>query len=229
MNDVRRSLAAGVIAAQLLFVGGWLVLGATEGRGYSAARHDISDLGALTAQHATAYRLTVGIAGFVTIAFALLVLSPSLRSAGRAGVAGAWLVALSLPGLDTMSDAFFQLDCRAADAGCTPSDAFGSWHGKAHLISFVISALATVAAPFVLSRAMRRVAGWRELAGPTRAFGILTILLLAATGATTGTTVQGLTQRVAAVVITAAVAFLGWRVLRLTSRSPRTATLMAGR
>ncbi|NUR94400.1 MAG: DUF998 domain-containing protein, partial [Kribbellaceae bacterium] len=208
---------------------GWLVLGATEGDGYSAARHDISDLGALTANHATAYRLTVGIAGFLTIAFALLALRPSLRSAGRAGVAGAWLVALSLPALDTMSDAFFQLDCRAADAGCTPSDAFGSWHGKAHLISFLVSALATVAAPFVLSRAMRRVDGWRDLARPARAFGFVTIVLLAATGAASGTAVQGLMQRVAAAVIPAALAFVGWRVLRLTNRSARAATLMAGR
>jgi hypothetical protein len=51
-----------VIAAQLLFVGGMLILGATEGHEYSAGRHDISDLGALTAHHATAERLIVGIA-----------------------------------------------------------------------------------------------------------------------------------------------------------------------
>jgi hypothetical protein len=229
MNDVRRTLAAAVIAAQLLFIGGWLVLGSVEGHGYSAARHDISDLGALTAHHATASRLTEGIAGFVTVAFALLALRPSLRSAGRAGGAGAWLVALSLPGLDSLSDAFFRLDCRAADAGCTAGDAFASWHGKAHLISFAISALATVAAPFVLSRAMRRVDGWRDLAGPARAFGILTILLLAASGATTGTAVQGWTQRVAAVIVTSSAALLGLRVLRLNSRPLRTATLMAGR
>jgi hypothetical protein len=56
-----------VITAQLLFVGGMLVLGAIEGHGYSASRHDMSDLGALTAHHATASRLIVGIAGAVTV------------------------------------------------------------------------------------------------------------------------------------------------------------------
>jgi hypothetical membrane protein len=75
----RSWLAVAVIAAQLLFVGGMLVLGAIEGYGYSAGRHDVSDLGALTAQHATAARLIVGIAGATTIAFALLVLRPSLQ------------------------------------------------------------------------------------------------------------------------------------------------------
>ena len=160
----RSWLAVAVIAAQLLFVGGMLVLGAIEGHGYSAGRHDVSDLGALTAQHATAYRLLVGIAGATTIAFALLVLRPSLRAANGRESVGAWLVALSLPGFDTMSDAFFQLDCRAADTGCTMAEATASWHGKAHIACFLIAALATVAAPFVLAHRMRRVDGWQDLA-----------------------------------------------------------------
>src|SRR5213083_430800 len=61
-----RWLAWGGIAGQIVFVGGWLVLGAIEGHGFSAGRHDISDLGALTAHHATASRITEGIAGAVT-------------------------------------------------------------------------------------------------------------------------------------------------------------------
>jgi hypothetical protein len=235
MNDkeiaVRRNtvLAAATIAAQVLFIGSWLVLGAIEGHGYSAGRHDISDLGALTAHHATASRVTEGIAGAVTIAFGLLVLRPGLRSADGRGALAGWLVALSLPGFDTMSDAFFRVDCRAADAGCATAEATASWHGKAHYICFVISAVATVVAPFVLARAMRRVDGWRDLAMPTRIFGIATILALAVTGATTGTAAQGWTQRGAAVLVSSGVALLAWRVLRLNSRPLRTATLMAGR
>jgi hypothetical protein len=204
------------------------VLGAVEGHGYSAGRHDISDLGALTAHHATASRLTVGIAGALTIAFAVLVLRPSLRSAGRTGSLGAWLVAASLPGLDTMSDAFFRLDCRAADAGCTASEATASWHGKAHLVCFAISAVATVVAPFVLSRAMRKVDGWQDLAAPTRTFGIVMIAALAVTGATTGTAVQGWTQRGAAVLAALGISMRAWRVLRLESRPVRAAGLVAG-
>jgi hypothetical protein len=225
-NSVRRTtgLAGAAIAGQLLFIAGWLVLGMVEGHGYSAGRHDVSDLGALTAHYATASRLTEGIGGALTIAFAVFVLGPSLRSA-----AGAWLVAASLPAFDTMSDAFFRLDCRAADAGCTTAEATASWHGKAHLLCFGVAALATVVAPFVLSRAMRKVEGWHDLARPTWIFGIVLITALVVTGATTGTAVQGWTQRGAIVLVALGVSSLSWRVLRLESRPVRTAGLLAGR
>jgi hypothetical protein len=225
----RSWLAVAVIAAQLVFVGGMLVLGAIEGRGYSAGRHDISDLGALTAQHATAARLIVGITGAVTIAFALLVLRPSLRSADGRESVGAWLVALSLPGLDTMSDAFFRLDCRAADAGCTMAEATASWHGKAHIACFVIAALATVAAPFVLARRMRIVDGWQDLVVPTRIFGTLTIVALAVTAATSGTAAQGWTQRGAIVLVALGIGALGCRMLKLEGLPTRTGVLLASR
>jgi hypothetical protein len=226
----RRSwLAWAVIAAQLLFVGGMLVLGAIEGHGYSAGRHDISDLGALTAQHATAAHVIVGIAGALTIAFALLVLRPSLRAANGRDPVGVWLVALSLPGLDTMSDAFFRLDCRAADAGCTMAEATASWHGKAHIVCFVIAALATVVAPFALAHRMRKVDGWQDLAVPTRIFGFLTIVALAVTAATTGTAAQGWTQRGAIVLVALGMGALGWRALTLARRPARNSVLVASR
>ena len=223
----RSWLAWAVIAAQLLFLGGMLVLGAIEGHGYSAGRHDISDLGALTAHHATAARLIVGIAGAVTIAFALLVLRPSLRSAAGREPVGTWLVALSLPGFDTMSDAFFRLDCRAADTGCTMAEATASWHGKAHIACFVIAALATVAAPFVLAHRMRRVDGWQDLAVPTRIFGVLTIVALAVTGASTGTAAQGWTQRGAIVLVALGIGALAWRVLTLARHPSKKSVLVA--
>jgi hypothetical protein len=222
-------LAWAVIAAQLLFVGGMLVLGAIEGHGYSAGRHDISDLGALTAHHATAARLIVGIAGAVTIAFALLVLRPGLRSVHGREPVGPWLVALSLPGFDTMSDAFFQLDCRAADAGCTMAEATASWHGKAHIACFVIAALATVAAPFVLAHRMRRVDGWQDLAVPTRIFGVLTIVALAVTAATTGTAAQGWTQRGAIVLVALGIGALARRVLMPARHLAKNSVLVASR
>lgn len=222
------AFASAAIAGQLLFVVGWLVLGMVEGHGYSAGRHDISDLGALTAHHATANRLTVGIAGALAIAFAVLVLRPCLRPAGQTGSVGAWLVAASLPGFDTMSDAFFRLDCRAADAGCTTAEATASWHGKAHLVCFGIAALATVVAPFVLARAFRKVDGWQDLAAPARIFGVVVIAALAVTGIATGTAVQGWAQRVAIVLVALGISSLPWRVLRLESRPVRAAGLIAG-
>jgi hypothetical protein len=211
MNSTRLSrLATATIAAQLVFIGGWLVLGAVEGDGYSPGRHDISDLAALTAHHATLDRLTLGISGAVTIAFALS-LVPIL---GR----GMWLLALSLPGLDNLTDVFFRLDCRAADAGCDTATATDSWHGTAHLTFFVVAALATVVAPFVLSRRMRRTDGWAGLARPTKIFGVVTIAALVASGATTGTGLQGWSQRGAAVIVCSGVAVLAWHVVQLERR-----------
>ncbi len=207
--------------AQLVFVGGWLVIGAVEDHGYQPLRHDISDLAALTAQHPTADRITLALAGSLTIAFAFVL----RRHLGNAAI----VIALSLPGLDNLTDAFFRLDCRAADVGCSTTDAIASWHGRTHVGIFAVSALATVAAPFVLARAMRRREAWVRLAGPTTVFGFVTIGLLVATGATSGTGVGGLTQRIAATFVTAGVAVLAWHVARSEGRSWSRVALMAGR
>ena len=172
MSTFRLQIARATVLAQLLFVGGWLGIGVLEGHGYRPMRHDISDLAALTAHYATADRVTLAIAGSLTIAFAF-VLRHHLGSA-------ALVLALSLPGLDTLTDTFFRLDCRAADAGCSISDAIASWHGKAHVAIFALSALATVAAPFVLARAMRRHEGWMSFARAAKLFGFLTIAVLVA-------------------------------------------------
>ncbi|MEU4197550.1 DUF998 domain-containing protein [Kribbella sp. NPDC026611] len=196
-----RSAAIVTVAAQGVFIVGTVVGGAIEGHGYDARRHDISDLAAVTAHHAILARLSLGIAGAVTIAFALLVLRPALRTADGHESIGAWLVALSLAGWDNLSDAFFRLDCRAADVGCVSSASFESWHAKVHLASYLIAGAATVIAPFLLARRMRRVDAWRNLAGPTRTAGFVIIAALATTAFTAGTPIQGWTQRLALFLI----------------------------
>jgi hypothetical protein len=213
-------LAIAGIAAQVLFVGGWLIGGAIEGHGYSAGRHDISDLTALTAHHATFNRATLLISGLVTAAFALWALRPALSLPGRR-TWSARLVAVSLVALDNLSDAFFRLDCRAADAGCTPSVAASSWHGKVHVIVFAVAAIPTLIAPFALSRRMREVEGWADLARPTRVFGVALLLVFVATAASQGSAAQGWTQRVAATMAAFGVAALALRVLRHASSSPQ--------
>ncbi|MFC6156584.1 DUF998 domain-containing protein [Kribbella jiaozuonensis] len=212
----RRALTIATIVAQGVFIVGTLVGGAIEGHGYNAARHDISDLAALTAHHATLARLSLGIAGVLTIAFALLVLRPALRTADGRESAGAWLVALSLAGWDNLSDAFFRLDCRDADAACVSTASFDSWHAKVHLASYVVAGVATVIAPFLLSRRMRTLDGWRDLAGPTRIAGFVIVAALAVTVFTGGTAVQGLAQRFALFLVSLCVVPLAVRVLRLT-------------
>src|SRR5438034_2996182 len=216
-------LAIAAIAAQVLFVGGWLIGGAIEGHGYSAGRHDISDLTALTAHHAIFNRATLLASGSLTAAFALWALRPSLTVPGRGVALSAALVAVSLPALDNLSDAFFRLDCRAADAGCTSSVAASSWHGTIHIVAFIVAAIPTVVAPFALSRRMRAIEGWSDLARPARIFGVTFLVAFVATAASQGSSAQGWTQRIAATLAAFGVAALAVRVLRLARPSRRVA------
>ncbi|HMK13012.1 MAG TPA: DUF998 domain-containing protein [Acidimicrobiales bacterium] len=203
-----RRLAWATIVAQLACLAGWLFAGVIEHHGYSVTSDDISDLGALTAHHPEIVLVTCGMSGAVTIAFALVALRPAL------GI-GAWLVALSLAGLDDLSDAFFRLDCRAADHGCSIGAATASWHGKIHLAAAVVAAIATVLAPFVLARRMRRSVDWRELARPTEVFGIVVALCTFVSVALTDSSAQGIAQRVLAVIVPLGVVALAVRVLQL--------------
>jgi hypothetical protein len=212
-------LADAAIAAQALFIGGWLVLGQLEGNGYSAGRHDISDLGALTARHPAAWLAVLGIAGALTMAFAIGALRPALTVAGRPRPVSPWLVALSLPALDNLGDVFFRLDCRAADAGCSASDAAASWHGKAHLIVFAVAVIPTLIAPFALAHRMKLLDQWQDLVGLARIFGVLLLVGIVVNAVTTGMGVQGWTQRGLIVFVCAGVAALAVRVRRLASSS----------
>ena len=220
----RTRLAAAAIAAQVAFVLGWLVLGALEGHGYSPGRDDVSDLGALTAHHTMWWQLVVGASGALTMAFAIWALRPALTLPGRRAPLAAWLVVVSLPSLDNLGDAFFRLDCRAADAGCSTADAAASWHGKAHLVVFAVAAVPTLIAPFALARSFRQLEGWRDLARPARVFGVVAIIGFVVTAATSGTAAQGWTQRGIIVIVCSGIVLLATRVLRQSTVAPRAAS-----
>ena len=175
------------------------MLGAIEGHGYSAGAHDVSDLSALGARHAPVMLALNGLTGAVTILFALGALRPALHIPGRTAIA-AWLVALSLPSLDTFTDTFFRLDCQAAKAACTDSAAMSSWHARLHVAFFLIALVATLVAPFALARRMAALDRWRDLTGPTRRYGLVLVVALVLTMATIGSSIQGWTQRVAILV-----------------------------
>lgn len=203
----------------MIFNVGWILAGALQTGGYSVAEHDGSDLGALTAQHPWVMLTASGIAGALTILFALFALRPALAMPGRGTALGAWLVAASLMGLDNLSDAFFRLDCRAADRGCTTAAAVSSWHGTIHAVVGAIAAIATIAAPFVLARRMRRADGWRDLARPTFLFGLLFLAVLMSYAALERKMGGGYLQRIAIVLLSVGVATLALRV-RALARSP---------
>jgi hypothetical protein len=204
-------LAWGAVAGVVVFNLGWLLAGAVQGGGYSVASHDISDLGALTARFPWVMLTAQGVAGTLTILFALFALRPALAVPGRGQAVGAWLLAASLMGLDNLSDVFFRLDCRAADQGCTAAAA-SSWHGRVHLAAGLLSGIATIALPFALAARMRHADGWHDLARPTILAGSLLVAVLAAYVAFEGKTGGGYLQRAAIVIFSAGVVTLALRV-----------------
>jgi hypothetical protein len=206
------------VAGVVVFDLGWLLAEAVQTGGYSVARHDVSDLSALTAQHAWVALTASGIAGVLTIAFALGGLRPALRIPGRRDALGAWLLAASLMGLDNLSDAFFRLNCRAADPDCSSGVAMGSWHGIMHVVVAVIAAIATVGALFTLPGRMRAIAAWRDLARPLLATGVVFTVLLVAYVAAEGRAGGGYLQRILIVILSVVVIVLALRVLRLARR-----------
>jgi len=213
-------LAWAAIAGAVVFNAGWVIGDALQTAGYSVSRHDVSELEALTAQHPWVMLTASGIAGVLAILFALGALRPALRGPGRWDTLGAWLLAASLAGLDNLSDTFFRLDCRAADPGCTRGVAVASWHGEVHVIAGVVTAVATVAAGFVLAARMRRLDGWRDLARPALGFTLVFLAVLVPYLVLQGRAGGGYLQRALIVLLSLAVVVLALRVRRLALTHP---------
>jgi len=209
-------LALSVIAVQGLFTIGWITAGFLQGDGYAIAYHDISDMGAMTANYPWLYMVPTGITGVVTIWFCLGALRPILKSAGIRRPVGAWFLALSLMGLDNFSDFFFRLDCRAVDPGCTQEVAAASMHGKIHILVALISVLFTVIAPFTLSRHMRNLEAWKDLKTKTNIFGIFFLVALVAYIYTEGAYGHGYTQRIMCLMLSVGIIVLARRVYRIS-------------
>ncbi len=76
---MRRRLPDLAIVGQILFTVGWILGGVLQGKGYSVARHDISDIGAMTAHAPAVFIVAIAVAGITTILFALLSLRPAMH------------------------------------------------------------------------------------------------------------------------------------------------------
>jgi hypothetical membrane protein len=216
MTTLRRALAWGAVVGQILVTVAWLAGGLVQTGGYSVAAHDISDLGALTADQPWLTLVGQGVSGFLTMAFAIVALGPVLARPGRRSNVGAWLVALSAAGLDDLSDAFFRLDCRAADPGCTEAVATASWHGALHNDVGTFTFVVLVIAPFVLARQMQLVSGWHSLARPTLAYGVVLFGAVTAYVLLSISTGGGYAQRAVALLGSAGVVVLAVRVIKLS-------------
>ena len=211
-----RTAAWAGVAGQAVLTLGWLIATAWQDDKYDVARHDMSDMAAIGVPHAWFVQTYQGIAGITMIAFVWLALRPAL-----AGVRGRTLTAILLTltwGLGTLSDAFFRIDCRAAD-GCTAEQQVQSWHATIH-VSTTLLLLVFAVTPYVVARCLRRSRSWARLARPSVWFGIaIDVVLVAAVfiGARWGT---GYAQRVLPLLSAAWISLLAAWVLRLGSRRP---------
>jgi hypothetical protein len=146
-----RALACFAIAAQALFVAGWIVAGALES-GYSPGRMYVSELGRRGAAHPWIFDVSVVVwgAGFVALGIAMW---PGLRTRPWAWAAPALF---ALAGVPAMLDAPLRLDCAASvDHLCRAREAGGalSWRHYGHQWASFGIVVALLLTPFALARA----------------------------------------------------------------------------
>jgi len=212
MNRVRLGGFAGIGAALLITLG-WVVGGLVQGAGYSWSRQEISDLGALTAQHPWVWNLADSVSGLLILVFAFG-LFPVVRSS-RAGRIGAGLIAVV--GLGSVIDGVVREDCALSTSEACQrlqDDPGLSWHHQAHDIESVIVVAALLAAPFVLARAFRQFEALRGLRGYTLATGVAAVAATAAYVPLYGNPGGGIAQRVLILISMAWIAVISISMLR---------------
>ena len=194
---MRRVAGVAGLLAFVLFDAGWIAGDLVQRDGFSAARDDISDLGAVTAAHAWLYDQVAANAGGLLVVVLGVGLWVALRGSrlGRAGAA-----ALVVAGVGTFLDGLFRLDCQGIDAGCVND----SWHAHAHKVESGVTVAATFVALVLLGVALRRRSRLLLLALPA---------VFAANVAFSGLG-AGAATRAGTVVVFAAYAYLGSLMLR---------------
>lgn len=219
MDRVRLGGFAGIGAASLITLG-WIVGGLVQGAGYSWSRQEISDLGALTAQHPWIWNLADSASGLLILVFAFGLFAV-VRSS-RAGRVGAGL--LVAVGLGSVIDGVLREDCALSTSEACQrlqDDPGLSWHHQAHDIESVIVVAALLAAPFVLAKAFRQFDVLRGLRGYSLATGVAAAVATAAYVPLYGDPGGGIAQRVLILVSMAWIAVISIAMLR---SSPATRT-----
>jgi hypothetical protein len=171
-----RRLARTAVAAQVLFIASMLLAASWQGPRYSLLADSMSDMYALNAPAAAFLIIMLTIAGAVTMWFAFRSLRPALSSAllpqagsaGRLVTIGCWLLAFSIFGIGNLLTIFMRLDCRLADAGCTPAKQVSNFGGTLDNTISSIGVLVFIAAGFLFAVAMKRTANYHSLVRPTR-------------------------------------------------------------
>jgi hypothetical membrane protein len=215
MNRARLGASAGIGAAFLITLG-WIVGGLVQGAGYSWSRQEISDLGALTAQHPWVWNLADSASGLLILVFAFGLLAV-VRSS-RAGWIGAGLIAVV--GLGSVIDGVLREDCALSTSEACQrlqDDPGLSWHHQAHDVESVIVVATLLAAPFVMAKAFRRVDALRGLRGYSLATGVAAVAATVAYVPLYGDPGGGIAQRVLILISMAWIAVISVSMLRSIS------------
>jgi hypothetical protein len=147
-----RALACLAIAAQVVFVAGWIIAGALE-PGYSPVRSYVSELGRRGAAHPWIFDISVAVwgAGFIALGVALAM---ALRKRRWARVAPALFV---LAGVCAILDAPLRLDCATTISHlCRAQEKAGSlsWREYGHVWASFGIELSLLLTPFALARSL---------------------------------------------------------------------------
>lgn len=219
LTETRARVAAvsGLLAV-VVMTAGWIVAGLLQPASYNWSAQEISDLGALTAQHAWVWNTADSLAGLLLVAFAVGVF-PLFR-AGRPGRFA--VTSIGLVGIGSMLDGLLREDCplSTSEACQRLQDGPGlSWHHQVHDIESVIVVAAMLVGPFMLARAFRRVdrlSGLRIYSlgtgGAMALFVVAYLLLYGDDGA-------GLAQRALVILYLAWIAALAILIFRARARA----------
>ena len=177
------------LLAFLTFNVGWIAADFSQPSAFSPLHDDLSDLGATTATSPWLYdQLAANVSGLLVIALGIG-LWQAMASTGRGLVGRLGAGAVIVLGIGTFLDGIFRLDCQGIDNGCSND----SWHSNAHKVESGITAGAVILALLLLLAALP------ALFAANAAFSPLG---------------DGAATRAGSVAAFAALAFLGYRLLR---------------
>jgi len=209
---LRLAAMAGLIGA-VLFTLGWIAGGLLQPASYSWSAQEISDLGALTADHAWAWNLADSLSGVLIALFAVgLYSSVASSSSGRIGAA-----LIGVVGAGSVLDGLLREDCPLSTSQACQDLRDGpglSWHHQAHDIESVVVFVAILLAPFLLARAFRRSDELRGLRSYTLATGAALVAATAAYAVLYGNPGGGIAQRLIATIFMAWIAALAISTMR---------------
>jgi hypothetical protein len=206
-EEIRLAGLCGVLAF-LTFNVGWIAGDAAQPGTFHPADHDLSDLGALTANSSWLYnQLAANLSGLLVIALGIGMwrAQPPAR---RGWVAVLATTAVVLTGLGTFLDGVFRLDCQAIDNGCVND----SWHSHAHKIESAFTAAAIFLMLFLLPFVLRRmgVARWQPM--------LAAVPLLLTANVAFSVLGDGAATRAGTVVVFLAPAYAGFLLLQRSRR-----------